>query len=298
MNILIIDDEIYLAQKVLSRLLEEGHNCDTVMAAHDINPNKKYDTILLSTNISSSECDKIIKTYKNSIIILLVTYISDATVTNPIKAGANDYLVKPFMMDELIRKIYHYCEFKALKEQVAIYDNYFNFLFNDIDMGCEEDCCEFPLLIETNDQKYADKLLFSIARKLDMPIHFVSLNSQNYTNTYEQYSDHIIYLTQYHSLKKSAKEALLRNLEPYKYIICSMDNDNTFSGRTIQMKNDNQLVTTDNIMTINDYVKLMVLSFQSKYPDTELSKKLGISRKSLWEKRKKMGIEKSKSKSS
>jgi response regulator RpfG family c-di-GMP phosphodiesterase len=297
MNILIIDDEIYLAQKVLSRLLEEGHNCDSVMASHDINPNKKYDTILLSTNLPSSECDKIIKQYKNSIIILLVTYISDATVTNPIKAGANDYLVKPFMMDELIRKIYHYCEFKELKEQVSTYNNYFNFLFNNIELDCDE-YCDFPILIETNDQKYADKLLFSIARKLDLPIHFVTLNTQNYTNTYEQYSDHIIYLTQYHSLKKSAKETLLRNLENYKYIICSMDTDNVFDGKTIQIKNDNQLVTTDNIMTINDYVKLMVLSFQSKYPDTELSKKLGISRKSLWEKRKKMGIEKSKTKNS
>ena len=53
-------------------------------------------------------------------------------------------------------------------------------------------------------------------------------------------------------------------------------------------------MSNTNIMTINDYVKLMVLSYQSKYPDTELSKKLGISRKSLWEKRKKLGIEKKK----
>jgi biotin operon repressor len=54
------------------------------------------------------------------------------------------------------------------------------------------------------------------------------------------------------------------------------------------------MVMSNNIMTINDYVKMMVLSYQSKYPDTELSKKLGISRKSLWEKRKKLGIEKKK----
>ena len=33
-------------------------------------------------------------------------------------------------------------------------------------------------------------------------------------------------------------------------------------------------------------------NFQDKYPDTELSRRLGISRKSLWEKRKKFGIEK------
>jgi DNA-binding NtrC family response regulator len=39
---------------------------------------------------------------------------------------------------------------------------------------------------------------------------------------------------------------------------------------------------------------MMVLNFQNNYPDTELSKKLGISRKSLWEKRKKFGIEKDK----
>ena len=43
-------------------------------------------------------------------------------------------------------------------------------------------------------------------------------------------------------------------------------------------------------MTINDYVKTMVLSYQNKCTDTELSKKLGISRKSLWEKRKKFDI--------
>ncbi len=45
-------------------------------------------------------------------------------------------------------------------------------------------------------------------------------------------------------------------------------------------------------MTIPDYVKTMVTSYQHKYTDTELSKKLGISRKSLWERRKKFDIEK------
>jgi len=47
-------------------------------------------------------------------------------------------------------------------------------------------------------------------------------------------------------------------------------------------------------LTIDDYVKFIVNNFQYSYPDTELSKKLGISRKSLWEKRKKYGIFKKK----
>ena len=62
--------------------------------------------------------------------------------------------------------------------------------------------------------------------------------------------------------------------------------------------NDNKISTIDSILTVNDYVKQITLNFQSKYPDTELSRRLGISRKSLWEKRKKFGIEKSKSKKS
>ena len=39
-------------------------------------------------------------------------------------------------------------------------------------------------------------------------------------------------------------------------------------------------------LTIDDYVKFIIHNYQSKFPDTELSKKLGISRKSLWEKMK------------
>jgi DNA-binding response OmpR family regulator len=34
----------------------------------------------------------------------LVSYISDETVTNPIKDGAKDYIMKPFIMDELNKK--------------------------------------------------------------------------------------------------------------------------------------------------------------------------------------------------
>jgi DNA-binding NtrC family response regulator len=41
-------------------------------------------------------------------------------------------------------------------------------------------------------------------------------------------------------------------------------------------------------------IKTIVINHQNRYPDTELSKRLGISRKSLWEKRKKLEIDKKK----
>ena len=43
-----------------------------------------------------------------------------------------------------------------------------------------------------------------------------------------------------------------------------------------------------------DIQQEITFHYQDKYPDTELSKKLGISRKSLWEKRKKYDIVKKK----
>ena len=81
-------------------------------------------------------------------------------------------------------------------------------------------------------------------------------------------------------------------IETKDCIISTLEKENEFPYKKIEFLNSDMVTINNNIMTINDYVKLMVLSFQSKYPDTELSKKLGISRKSLWEKRKKLGIEK------
>ena len=50
----------------------------------------------------------------------------------------------------------------------------------------------------------------------------------------------------------------------------------------------------DDVLSVDEYIKTMILKFEDRYPDTELSKRLGMSRKSLWEKRKKYGITKKK----
>lgn len=73
-----------------------------------------------------------------------------------------------------------------------------------------------------------------------------------------------------------------------------LEAEDDFSYRKIVFNNDKKMLDNTQIMSINDYVKLMVTTYQNKYPDTELSKKLGISRKSLWEKRKRLEIEKKK----
>jgi len=293
MNILIIENEIYLAQKVVSRLLDDGHSCDYVESAN-VNLSKYYDIVLLSTSLPNSAYKNIIKKYKDSIIILLVSYISDETVTNPIKAGATDYIMKPFIMDELVRKIYHYKEFRTISEELETMKGYLDFIFKDIDTEAVSLSTSLPLLVKTNTQKCVDKLAFQFAERFDLKIKFLSASQDNYLKEVNSSERELLYITDYHTLKKSAKDVLNKAISEKKCIVCSLENEEEFPYEKAEIKKSDLVVINDNIMTINDYVKLMVVSFQSKYPDTELSKKLGISRKSLWEKRKKLDIQKKK----
>ena len=296
MNILIIENEVYLAQKVVSRLLDDGHNCDFVENVNLENLTKEYDIVLLSTSISSSIVKGVIKKYgQNSIILLLVSYISDETVTNPIKDGAKDYIMKPFLMDELVRKIYHYKECRAIRRELKVLKDYFEFTMSDIDIKDVLVPLSFPLLIETNFQSYADKLVFEIAKKVDLPIKFISLSSANWqkqiTNQFERT---IIYLTDYHTLKRNVKDQLIKQILDKKCVICSLESDDEFTHKKVVFNSKNKSLDHSQIMSINDYIKTIVINHQNRYPDTELSKRFGISRKSLWEKRKKLEIDKKK----
>ena len=296
MNILVIENEIYLAQKIVSKLINDGFNCDYRESLNIDNFTKEYDVILLSTSFPFNFCNNIIKKYnENCIIILLVSYISDETVTNPIKDGAKDYIMKPFLMDELVRKIYHYKECRAIRRELKVLKDYFEFTMSDIDIKDVLVPLSFPLLIETNFQSYADKLVFEIAKKVNLPIKFISLSSANWqkqiTNQFERT---IIYLTDYHTLKRNVKDQLIKQILDKKCVICSLESDDEFTHKKVVFNSKNKSLDHSQIMSINDYIKTIVINHQNRYPDTELSKRLGISRKSLWEKRKKLEIDKKK----
>jgi transcriptional regulator with PAS, ATPase and Fis domain len=77
-------------------------------------------------------------------------------------------------------------------------------------------------------------------------------------------------------------------------IISSCEQIDDVAYPVIEIKTENNVFDQGEILPIEDYVKFIVLNYQNKFPDTELSKKLGISRKSLWEKRKKYDLFKKK----
>jgi len=293
MKIIIVENELYLAQSIASKLNENGYDTEIYSSIKEA-MNSHGDVYLLSTNLTGQNTSPLVKQFKDKIIILMVNYINNDTVGEPLRLGAKDYIVKPFMLEDLMRKIEHYKEYQSLKKQTSLYQEYMQNLLHDIETSFDIKDITTPLVIETNYQRLVDKIVFEYATQTNTLLTFIPLGDKNWKEKIEKSGPStLLYVTEIHQLKKADRETLLEMLTTYDFILCSTSNIEC-NFETITLSTDSKLYDQNEILTIDDYVKFIVNSFQYKFPDTELSKKLGISRKSLWEKRKKYGLFKKK----
>ncbi len=293
MKIIIIENELYLAQSIASKLNENGFETEIFSSIKEA-MQSNGDVYLLSTNLPGQNASPLIAQFKDKIIILMVSYINNDTVGEPLKLGAKDYIVKPFMIEELMRKIEHYKEYQDLKKHTLLYQEYMQNLLKEIESDFEIEKLTFPLVIQTNYQRLVDKVVFEYAHKANKLLTFIPLGDKDWKEKINKSSKRtLLYITEIHTLKKSDREQLLAMLTNYNFILCTTSKLET-DFETITLNTDSKLYDQNEILTIDEYVKFIVNSFQYKFPDTELSKKLGISRKSLWEKRKKYGLFKKK----
>ena len=295
MKILIIENEIYLAQSIATKLGELGHICEMCTSTKDAIKSNRYDVVLLSTNINGQDFHPVIETFKKSIVILMVSYISNDTVSKPLAAGAKDYILKPFMIEELIRKIDHYQDYEKLKISNNAYETYLKHTFSSVTQDHKHKDIDLPVYVSSSFQKYADAFAFEHATVKNQPIQFISLSNPKALQEIESISQNsIIYAINYQTLKKTEKKVFCELIQNKNIIVSSTDAVEDVAHNVITIKSENNVFAQGDILPIEDYVKFIVLNYQHKFPDTELSKKLGISRKSLWERRKKYDIIKKK----
>ncbi len=293
MKIIIVENELYLAQSIASKLGENGFETEIFSSIKEA-MKSKGDVYLLSTNLPGQNTAPLITEFKDKIIILMVSYINNDTVGEPLKLGAKDYIVKPFMIEELLRKIEHYQEYQDLKKHTLLYQEYMKNLLQEIETDFNPEKLTSPLVIQTNYQRLVDKVVFEFVQTNNKLLTFIPLGDKVWKEKIGKCSPQsLLYITEIHTLKKTDREQLLELLKGYDFILCSTSELET-DFPTITLNTDSKLYDQNEILTIDDYVKFIVNSFQYKFPDTELSKKLGISRKSLWEKRKKYGLFKKK----
>jgi len=123
-KILVIDDEPELREFVVMSL--ELNNFDTVEAdngkkALSILEDEDFDCIVSDVEMPQMTGPEFLKNFRgiNEITpIIMLTGVKDLnTVVDVMKAGAQDYLVKPINVDELLISVRKCIEFKKLKEQ-------------------------------------------------------------------------------------------------------------------------------------------------------------------------------------
>ncbi|MDD5156633.1 response regulator [Sulfurimonas sp.] len=295
MKILIIENEIYLAQSIAAKLSELGHICEMCTSTRDAIKSSTYDVVLLSTNINGQDFSPIIETFQKSIIILMVSYISNDTVSKPLSIGAKDYILKPFMIEELIRKINHYQDYDRLKKNNETYDNYLAHIFSSVTQTHNLSNLELPFMISSSFQKNADSFAFEYVKKKNFSMCFVSLSNPKAMMEIEAAPlSSLIYIVDFQTLKKVDRKNFYTLIQDRRAIVSSTDIIDDSEFKVMEIKCEENIFAQGEILPIEEYVKFMILNYQHKLPDTELSKKLGISRKSLWEKRKKYEIIKKK----
>jgi len=284
MKITIVENEIYLAQSIQNNLTEKLNAKCEIYASYDEAMQSDADIYLINTNLQGN-IKYLINEKKDKIIILLAPYVTYSTVMHPIELGADDYLQKPFSIEELIRKINHLNEFYSLKKKINSYKKFIDFIFKDIELEIPD--YSFPLYIKSSLNKTVEKLVFEIAKKEDAEIKIIDL--LNFDK--KEFKNNAVYLCL--NYEKTENKDILKFISKFKSIIL-LPKEYDKIEKCIIIDNTTPNLLEEDILSIEEYIKFIILTYQYKFPDTELSKKLGISRKSLWEKRKKYGIFKQK----
>ncbi|EHZ9990057.1 hypothetical protein K6Z12_001330, partial [Campylobacter jejuni] len=145
-------------------------------------------------------------------------------------------------------------------------------------------------------QSSADAFVFNYANECDITLSFIDLTS---TNSVEKVmklptENNLLFLSNFQALKAAEKEKLLDFIQNKNVILHTNSNTDDLKINCINLNDNEKNINSNEILTIDEYVKYVIINYQNIFPDTDLSKKLGISRKSLWEKRKKYEISKKK----
>jgi len=110
-NILILEDDQKMASELKLFLNNNGFNCEII---HDSKPFlaldlKEFDFYLLDINVPTLNgievCKRIRETNRHSPILMLTAYSAVWHKVQALNFGADDYLVKPFHLEELLARI-------------------------------------------------------------------------------------------------------------------------------------------------------------------------------------------------
>jgi two-component system OmpR family response regulator len=113
MRMLVVEDEVKVARFLRQALEEEGHTVDTAsdgVEAGNLAHVNSYDLILLDVQLPGKDGLQLAAELRRSgvpgPILMLTARDSTQDVVRGLNAGADDYLTKPFALDELLARVH------------------------------------------------------------------------------------------------------------------------------------------------------------------------------------------------
>src|SRR6266849_8647291 len=112
-RILIVDDDAALRQSLAEQLERHGEfasrDCDSAAAALEIVQHERFDAVLLDIGLPDMDgrelCRLMRRAAVNVPIVMLTAADSEADTVQGLDAGANDYVTKPFRLNELLARL-------------------------------------------------------------------------------------------------------------------------------------------------------------------------------------------------
>jgi len=126
--ILIVDDEEPIRNILCRLLLCDGHSCEVAADGREalsMVSTKHFDLVLLDINMPKLSGMEVLHRlnaeYPNTCVIMLTGVADTKIVTEALKLGACDYIIKPFDLDDLSMRVKRALELKklALENRVA-----------------------------------------------------------------------------------------------------------------------------------------------------------------------------------
>jgi two-component system, OmpR family, response regulator len=112
MKLLLVEDEERVARMLARGLGEEGHQVDVVgtgLQARDQALAVPYDVVLLDWSLPDLDGVSVLREWRSrglrTPVLLLTARGSTGEKVTGLRAGADDYLVKPFAFDELLARV-------------------------------------------------------------------------------------------------------------------------------------------------------------------------------------------------
>ena len=112
MNILIVEDNKKLAENTAKVLEHEGYIADTAHTGKEglnLGSTNNYDLIILDLGLPDIDglevCTKLRANEVSQPILMLTARISISDKVSGLDTGADDYLTKPFLMEELLARV-------------------------------------------------------------------------------------------------------------------------------------------------------------------------------------------------